>query len=93
MAPFIEGGGIHLRARGAPPATPRDARAWRMRASARRTSRLARMAISTREDRVGSLKVLHHSTSSTGLVLVLLGWPGDDFWPFQVSGTLVSGRL
>ena len=65
-----------------------------MRASARRKSRLARMAISTKEDRVGSLKAFHHSTSSTGLGVVLLGWAGvTTFWPSQVSGTLVSGGL
>ncbi|MCX5893002.1 MAG: hypothetical protein NTW80_08545 [Deltaproteobacteria bacterium] len=65
-----------------------------MRASARRKSRLARMAISTREERVGSLKLFHQATSSAGLVLVLLGVAGvTTSWPFQVSGTLVSGRL
>ena len=77
----------------APPATPRDARAWRMRASARRKSRLARMAISTRAfEREGSLKACHQSMSAAGSVVVLLGvsWVTTS-WPFQASGTLVLG--
>ncbi len=52
------------------------------------------MAISTREERVGSLKLPHHSTSPAGLVVVLLGVSGvTTSWPFQVSGTLVSRPL